>query len=132
MALLQSHFNKANQETFKELFVSHQINSSRYFMIYKCWTFLIFRKKYFTKQFKEPFWKSITLPEILHPFRCQRRDYLNVRSWGFSKRGRRENRMFLCRNTYPSLCHLNGGGIEVYTGSNGEALKPTVHYSKII
>jgi hypothetical protein len=25
--------------------------------------------------------------------------------------------------TYPSLCHLDGGGIEVYTGSNGEALK---------
>ena len=35
-------------------------------------------------------------------------------------------------NTYPSLCHFNGGGIEVYTGSNGEALKTHGHYSKII
>ena len=35
-------------------------------------------------------------------------------------------------NTYPSLCHFNGGGIEVYTGSNGEALETHGHYSKII
>jgi len=124
MALHQSHFNKTNKETtFKELIVSHQINSSRYFMIYKCWTFMIFRKKLFHEAIQSAILKIYHTSWNSTPIQMPKKDYLNVRSWGFSKRGRRENRMFLCRNTYPSLCHLNGGGIEVYTGSNGEALK---------
>ena len=28
--------------------------------------------------------------------------------------------------TYPALCHFNGGRIEVYTGSNGEAVFVTL------
>ena len=125
MALLQSHFSKENLEIEKNYL--HHINSIQadtlwFIRVELSWSL---EKKMISRSNSKSHFENLS--HFLKFYTHSDAKEGIILMWGlgdFQRGGRREeNRMFLCRNTYPSLCHLNGGGIEVYTGSNGEALK---------